>query len=664
MGQTIFNEIILLLVASVVVVTLFNRFKLPAVLAYLSVGVVIGPYGLGWIPDNEDTRLLAEFGVVFLLFTVGLEFSPKQLTAMRREVLGVGGAQVVLTTVLVMLLGWALGLSLAGAVVVGGVVALSSTAIVITLLKERAELSSRHGRLALGILVFQDLAVIPFLIIISALAGQGQEEFLIKLVLTLLKGGLVVAAILAIGHWLLRPIFHEIAKSRSSELFTLTVLLSALAAAWVTHFFGLSLALGAFLAGMMLAETEFRHQVESDIRPFRDVLLGLFFITVGMLLDVVHLPDILHWVLVFVVAMIVIKVVLIMLISRLMGIPNGVAMRTGIVLAQGGEFGFALLTLALTDRLIDPGAAQIILAGVLVSMLLTPALILYNGSIATRLFSRSYGHDREQRVSELESIAQPMSDHTIICGYGRVGQNIAHFLDLEGFTYIALDLDPLRVRVAREAGEQVNYGDAVHRRILEAAGITRARVLVISFEDTFATLKVLDQVRKLRTDIPVLVRTADDANLDLLLQAGATEVIPETLEASLMMSSHVLMLLGVSFRKVLHLVEDVRNHRYQILRGFFHGRDAEIRDNPDAYAERLQTYIISENSHAVGRTLRDYHLEELGVRVNAVRRHGVRGEAPDPDMQLKTGDTLILYGRSESLVQAERMLASGGKGVT
>lgn len=663
MEYSIFNEIMILLVAAVLVVTLFHRLKLPAVLAYLFIGTVIGPYGLAWIPANEDTRLLAEFGVVFLLFSVGLEFSVDQLIAMRRAVLGLGGAQVGLTTVLVMIGGTLLGFSPAAAFVSGGILALSSTAIVIKLLKEKMELSSRHGRLALGILLFQDLAVIPFLILIPALAGHGEHSIAWEMILALVKGGIVVIVMLAIGYWLLRPLFRVIAASRSSELFTLTVLLTALAAAWVTHAVGLSLALGAFLAGMMLAETEFRHQVETDIRPFRDVLLGLFFITVGMLLNVRALPEILHWVILLVIGIVVFKVVTIALISRIMGIPAVVGMRTGIVLAQGGEFSFALLSLALSRQILQSEQVQIILAAILLSMVLTPLLVHYNGSLARLFHRRRHAQELQEMSENLATVARDLSDHTIICGYGRVGQNIARFLEQENFSYLALDLDPVRVRLAREAGEQVNYGDVVQHKILEAAGIMRARALVISFEDYFASLKVLAHVRQLRPDLPVLVRTADDVNLERLQQAGATEVIPESLEASLMLASHLLVLLGVSVRQVLHRIADVRGHRYQMLRGFFHGQDSDLHQDGEAFRERLHTFILSPDSHAVGRTLRDYRLQEIGVSVNAVRRRGVRGEEPDPDMLLESGDTLILFGGPEALAQAEQRLANGWRGL-
>jgi len=664
MENSIFNAILVLLGSAVVVVTMFQRFRLPAVLAYLCVGVLIGPYGLAWIPDSGDTRLLAEFGVVFLLFTVGLEFSLKQMVAMRREVLILGGAQVVLTTLLVATIAWFLGMTPAAAFVVGGVLALSSTAIVVKLLKERVELSSRHGRLAIGVLLFQDLAVIPFLILIPALAGPGENSIIVDMSFALLKGGMVVIVMLSIGHWLLRPLFHEIASSRSSELFTLTALLFTLAAAWVTHYFGLSLAFGAFLAGMMLGETEFRHQVESDIKPFRDVLLGLFFITVGMLLDLHQLPGVIHWVVILVVTMIVFKTVLVMAISRVMGVSSGIGMRTGIVLAQGGEFGFALLALALAGNLLQPEEAQIILASVLISMMLAPVLIRYNGGIARRLCARSYGRDLEQMVDGVAASAMGLNDHTIICGYGRVGQNIARFLEQENFHYLALDLDPVRVRKAREAGEQANYGDASKRKILKAAGLMRARAVVVSFENYYAALKILAQVRQLRPDIPILVRTADDVNLERLQHAGATEVIPETLEASLMLSSHLLVLLGVSVRQVLRRIEDVRDDRYQMLRGFFHGQEANLHEQGEAaYRHRLQTVILPATAHGIGRKLKEYKLDELGVTVKAVRRRGVRGEEPAADMVLKVNDTLILYGSSEALAQAEQRLLHGWRGM-
>ncbi len=410
---------------------------------------------------------------------------------------------------------------------------MSSTAVVIKQLREQLELNSRHGRLSVGILLFQDIAVVPFLIIIPALAGSGSIP--VEVSFSLAKGLVVLLAMLAFGHWLLRPLFQAIVSFHSAELFTLTVLLVALSAAWLTHLFGLSLELGAFLAGMMLGETAFRHQIDADIRPFRDVLLGLFFITVGMLLDIHTLPHIIHWVLLIVLAMMVSKTLLIMGLSMRAGAEKGVAVRTGVVLSQGGEFGFALIALALKDQLLSPSAAQMVLAAIVISMALTPVLIRYNGWFAKHLFAKHYGGGRVEVMHQIEAGAQRLDQHVLICGYGRIGQNISKFVERAGFKYIALDLDPIRVQEASAAGQRVFYGDSTHLDLLAAAGLQRARVLVISFDDTPATMKILEQVRKLYPELPILVRTADDGDLERLQGAGATEVIPETFEATLMM---------------------------------------------------------------------------------------------------------------------------------
>ncbi len=655
MDYRILEEILVLLLVAVVAVSLFHRLRLPPVLAYFSVGVLVGPYGGGWVSEGEDIHLLAEFGVVFLLFTVGLEFSLSQLVAMRRTVLGLGGAQVLLTTLLAGLGAWLLGLNPGGAVVAGGVIALSSTAIVVKQLTERVELSSRHGRLAVGILLFQDLAVVPFLIVIPALAAGNGVSLPQELSWALGKGVLVVVVMVAIGHWLLRPLFHEIAASRSAELFTLTALLFTLAAAWFSHVAGLSLALGAFLAGMMLGETEFRHQVESDIRPFRDVLLGLFFITVGMLLDITALPGVWLHVLLLTAAMVVFKALIIVLLGRLMGIGLGVAVRTGVVLAQSGEFGFALISLAFADGILDASATQVLLAAVILSMALTPLLIHYNGLIAKRLCGQGYLGQRAHFVRDVVAQAEPLRDHTIICGYGRIGQNIARFLDQEQLPYLALDLDPVRVRDARAAGARVNYGDATRGEILRAAGLARARVLVVTFADIHGALKILPLVRRLRPDIPLLVRARNDAHLDRLLAAGATEVIPETFEASVMIASHLLYLLGVPVSTIVRRVQDVHEQRFQMLREVFHGQES-VAGRGEAGRGQLETLILGSGARAVGHRLGEYDLRGLGVTVTAVRRGGIRGERPAADLRLQKGDILVLYGTPEALKAARRLL--------
>ncbi len=660
MQHEILQHIVILLTASVVAVVAFRRFKLPPILAYILVGVMVGPHGTGWIQDSADTRFLAEFGVVFLLFTLGLEFSIPQLVSMRREVFGLGGTQVVLTTIVVAVTAWMFGISPEGAIILGGTLALSSTAIVIKQLTEQLETNSRHGRLSVAILIFQDLAVVPFLILIPVLAGDASNSLSSDLIFGLAKGVGVLLLMIAIGHWLLRPLFHEIAKAHSSELFTLAVLLFALAAAWATHLSGLSLALGAFLAGMMLGETEFRHQVEADIRPLRDVLLGLFFITIGMLLNINTLLEQLHWVLLLVTALIAFKLLSIMAITMATGNEKAVALRTGMCLAQGGEFGFALLALAFSSGLLSDHSSQLVLAAVIISMAIAPFMIRFNGSAAKKLFAKSYGDSRQRTLQEVGELAEDLNQHILILGYGRIGQNIARFLEQEGFRFIALDLDPVRVREAREAGENVIYGDSTHLEILEAAGIHRARAMVVSYDDVHATEKVLKQIKEQLPHLPVLVRTRDDANLERLLDSGATEVVPETLEASLMLSSYLLMLLDVPIKRIVKHVQDVRTGRYEILRQFFHGQEVFDLSDADTVREGLHTVNLDHGAFAIGRKLGELELAKCSVSVTSVRRGENLITKPSEELLLQRADVLVLYGTPEDIAHAEALLLSGG----
>ncbi len=659
MNHSVLLEVVILLAFSVVAVALFRRFKLPSVLAYLCVGITIGPYGLALIPQGEGLNFLAEFGVVFLLFSIGLEFSLPQLIAMRKEVLAMGGLQVGLTTLVVSILGVTFGMSLEAAFILGGILAMSSTAIVIKQLSDQLELHSRHGRIAVGILLFQDIAVVPFLIAIPAVAGSAGEGVVTALLAAIMKGAVIVIVMLAVGYWLLRPVFNLVAKSRSSELFTLNALLFALAASWLTHSAGLSLALGAFIAGMMLSETEFKHQVEADIRPFRDVLLGLFFVTIGMMLDMRVMASNIHWILLLLVAMILFKVVSIMGIAQWAGNGRGVALRAGISLGQGGEFGLALLMLAVTTQIFEESLTQVIIATLILSMMLAPLLLRYNGTIAKRLTKGGYLEQRAEIIEEVREHGEQLRDHVIICGYGRTGQNIARILEKEGFEYMALDLDPVIVREARAAGERVTYGDSTHKDILMAAGLENARAIVISYDDTSSAEKILLNVRMVRQDIPVLVRTRSDSALERLQQAGATEVVPDTLEAALMLASHLLLLLGVPVAQIVRQTQAVRRNRYAMLKEFFHGQEPESLEESEPFRHRLHSVILPEGASAIGHSLEELQLKRFNVEIHGVRRRGIKSAEPSMDMVLQANDTLILYGAPEDLEKAEARLLTG-----
>ena len=652
------GQLLILLASSVLVVTVLRRLKLPPIVGYLAVGMLLGPEALS-LAGSETTRVLAEYGVVFLVFTLGLEFSYPRMLAMRWEVFGVGGAQVVLTTTLIGCTSWLLGAPLPVAIVLGGALAMSSTAIVVRQLSDQMEINKPHGRLAVGILLFQDLAFVPLLALESSLHGQLNIFDPAVVAGALLRASMALIFVLAAGRWLLRPLFHEITHTRSTEIFTLTVLLVTLASAWATNQAGLSLALGAFLAGMMLAETEYRHQIEVVIRPFRDILLGLFFITVGTLLDFNLLVDRLWLVLLLVVSMQLSKGVIVTVLSRYHVRSWPDAVQTGLVIAQGGEFGFALLTLVLNDRLIGNDVIQPLLAATVLSMVLSPFLIRHNSRV-TRFLLRQ----RNQPMNELErelAATQTASqrNHVILCGFGRVGQNLARVLEKHAYEYIALDMDPKRVQQARQAGDPVIYGDAAQPEILHAVGIEHCNVLVISFADPKLALRILISVRSLRKDLPVLVRTQDDTKLDQLQKAGATEVVPETLEASLMLMSHMLLLLDMPVSKVVKTVGDIRDNRYGMLRRIFRRQDARPLDESHSLREELRTVVLPRHAYAIDRSIAQLNLDAAEVSVNAIRRDGIVGRQPDADTVFKEGDVVVLYGTPEAIERGENILMIG-----
>lgn len=652
-------NIIIVLFAAVLVTTVLRRLRLPPILGYLLVGLIVGPYGLDWIDDSTNVIQLAEFGVVFLMFTIGLEFSLPKLIALRHSVLGLGSLQVVLTSMVAGLLAFWYGFDLTASLVVAATIAMSSTAIVSKQLKDQLELNQPYGKNAIGVLLFQDLAVIPFLILIPSLAN-GNHDVWRPLIISLFKGGLVLLIMLSLGRWVLRPLFHEIAKARSLELFTLAVLLVTLAAAWSTEVAGLSLALGAFLSGMMLGETEYRHQIEVEIRPFRDILLGLFFISTGMLLNYRILDKALWPLLMLIATITVIKAFIIYGSARLLRINNKQSIQTALILAQGGEFGFALLSIALSNNVIPIAHGQVILAALVFSMAMSPFLIRYHESIANFLLKKK----KEAKLSAPHTINQEalqrahgLQNHIIICGFGRVGQNMARFLSLENFEIIAVDMDPKRVTDAELAGNTVIYGDSGNLALLKSIGLEKAHALIFSFVDSHTVLNILPQIRLELPHLPILVRTIDDSQLTLYQKAGATEVVPETLEASLMLSFQTMVLLHIPPKKAMRHLMHARKNRYQFLHEYFPGE--ELEDNTDMTPEKKQLAVVTldSNARAVGALVKDLELED--VALTAVRRGGIRGDEPSPETELKSQDVLILYGTPQHLARAEKKLLGG-----
>jgi CPA2 family monovalent cation:H+ antiporter-2 len=648
------QSILLLLGATVFAVAFARYFRLPSMLAYLAVGIAVGPHGAAFFAENEQVSAFAEFGVVFLMFSIGLEFSLARLKAMRRLVFGFGGAQVLITLLGAMVVtifyfgqDWRIGFA------IGAACAMSSTAIVSKLLAERLELHSLPGRQTMAVLLFQDLAVVPFLIALPALSSDSGDLGR-TLALAAAQAAGVLAVMVFFGQKLMRRWFDAVAQRKSSELFMLNVLLVVVGLSWLTSVFGLSLALGAFVGGMLISETPYRHQVEGDIRPFRDVLLGLFFVTVGMMLDVdyvlSHLPSVLLAMLLLVLA----KGGVVMLLTRVLRNTLEVSLRTSAQLAQGGEFGLVLLSLASDSHLLPVEVFQVTMAAILLSMFVAPLLIARVSRLGQRLSKGEFAH-RAETIHEVAVRSMDVRDHVILCGFGRTGQSLARFLDREQIPFIALDVDTARIHQAQEAGENVVFGNADRREVLMAAGINRARAVVVTYGDQPSAEKALHVISALRPGLPVIVRAQDDSQIERLKSIGATEVVPEVLEGGLMLAMQMLGQLGVPVERTMEQVRAVRAERYASLRTFYRGEsDRQLRQ-----AEEKLVIVVEPQAWAVGRSLGQLALGSRGVVVEAVRRRGMRAEQPDETTVVLADDVLILVGARENLTSAERLVLAG-----
>ncbi|MFA4968482.1 MAG: cation:proton antiporter [Sulfuritalea sp.] len=560
--------ILLLLSAAVGAVAVVRNFRLPSMLAYLAIGIVLGPHGFALLAESAEVENFAEFGIVFLMFSIGLEFSLKRLQTMRTLVFGFGSAQMALTalgtglvTVLAYGQGWRSGIA------VGLAVAMSSTAIVAKMLSDRFELHSRSGRQTMGVLLFQDLAVAPCLILLPALAASG-EDLWRSLAVAAVQAAVVLALLIWLGQKLMGRIFDAAAKIRSNELLVLTTLWVVVGLSFLTAQAGLSLALGAFVGGMLISETVYRHHVEADIRPFRDILLGLFFVTVGMMLDIQYVLANAHKLALAVILLIGGKAVVMLLITRVARTPLVASLRTSAQLAQGGEFGLVLIGLAHQLQLISTSAFQITLSAMLVSMFIAPFLIARAASLSGDMGRGDWAH-KAAVIHNIAVHSLELGEHVIICGYGRTGGRIAEFLAIENIPFIALDVDPQRIAEAHAQGINVVFGNADRPEVLQAAGVARARSVVVTYPEAHSAERVVRIVRATRPEIPIVVRTIDDKDVARLKAAGATEVIPEVLESGLLIAAETLVQAGIPMKKAILHVRAARAERYASLRDYY-----------------------------------------------------------------------------------------------
>jgi CPA2 family monovalent cation:H+ antiporter-2 len=558
-GPALLSEVLVFLVAAVCVVPLFRWFKSSAVLGYLAAGLLVGPHALGLIKNQESVLLLAEFGVIFLLFTIGLELSVERLKLLHKYVFGLGALQVFLTAALIGGVILIFGLSVEVALVVGSGLALSSTAFVIQLLVERGELVTRYGRVSFSILLFQDLAIVPLLALLPLLGTDG-GSLLGAVGLAALKAVAVIAAAVLIGRRVLRPLYRIIAASHLQELFVAVTLLVVLGAGWLMAQAGISMALGAFLAGLLLSETEYRHQVEADIRPFKGLLLGLFFMSVGMTIDLSLVAREALLLLGLLLALMLSKGLVISGLCLAFRLPRDISLRVGPLLSQGGEFGFVLVGGAMLSGLVERDVGQLVLALIALSMVATPLADWFGLRLARRVVPKLPPQDTQIR-EETEEVVE----HVIIAGFGRVGQTVAHVLSSCGVPYVALDLDQARVARCRAAGMPLFYGDASRVEVLEAAGIERAKAAVITIDRAGEASQAVQALHQRMPELPIFVRSHDMSHSRSLEADGASAVVPETVEASLQIGGIVLSAIGISADDVTRVLNDCREDNYKRL---------------------------------------------------------------------------------------------------
>ena len=650
------SEILAILSSAVLIVWLFRRLKLPAILAYLVAGMLVGEHGLNLAQDQVDYDHFAELGIVFLLFTLGLEFSLPRLMAMRHLVIAVGSLQVGISLFIFMLASMFFGLSFESAFVVGSILALSSTAIVIRQLSETGAMKRKSGQISVAILLFQDVAVVPLLIIIPMLAVDSDSSMALALFIAIFKGAVVVTLLFIIGKWLLPRVFNVIASVRTDELFVLTTLLVTLLASALTQWFGLSMALGAFLAGMMLGESEYKHQLEADIRPYRDILLGLFFITVGMKLDVGLLISSPVNLLLLMVSFMLVKLLVIKILASRAGESSKDAWASGLMLAQMGEFGFVIIALANKVDILTPEVSSMLLGAGVISMAITPYMI-----DQARSWSLFLSQEKSPQTSDLEVLPENknLKDHVIICGFGRVGQTVSRFLKQESIDFVAIDVDPLRTRKAREAGENILFGSSRQTELLNAAHLLQAKLVVIAFGEDKQSIEVIQKVRSLSANVPILVRTRNDDQLDELHEVGANEVVPESLEGSLMLVSQVLSLTGVPFSRIMRRVQAERKNHYNHLHGFFQGEHTDMSPEAIERIEFAHAILINEDSFGCRKSIGSLNLDKKRVHVIALKRGETETESPDENVVLLPQDTLIVRGKPRRVERTERFVQEG-----
>jgi CPA2 family monovalent cation:H+ antiporter-2 len=653
MEYAFLTSLVIIFGVSAFVVFALHHFRIPSLVGFLVAGVVIGPYGIGIIRDTHAVELLAEIGVILLLFTVGIEFSIARLLRMKKAVVAGGGLQMLLTTGFVVAAGFFVSVKTEDAVFFGFLVALSSTAIVLKLLAEKGETDSPHGRVMVGILIFQDLCIVPLMLLIPALSGEGVTAM--DIAVKMGKAVLIIAFVLVSARWLVPVLLHQVVHTRSRELFIITIIILCMGIALLTARFGLSLALGAFLAGLIISESEYAHQATADILPFKDSFIGLFFVSVGMLIDIGFMADNWQEIAIAVSAIFMLKVMTGIAAPLLIGTPLRASVHAGLGLAQIGEFSFVLAEAGRAAAMIADDVYQVFLSSSVLTMMATPFVLRTAPSLSAWVTSRRLLQkvSRLKKLAEAEGFPRRKQDHVVIIGFGLNGRNLAKVLKESGIPYVALEMNSETVREMKKKGEPIYYGDGTSKEILDKLNIRRARLLVVAISDPASTRRIVSVARHENPDVYIIVRTRYLAEVEDLVALGADEVIPEEFETSIEIFARVLDRYRFPRNVIMDMAERVRSNSYTALRSIdlsrrhLFGRDTLV---PEIEMDGIR---VQESSPLAGRSIAELGIrKKTGVTIIAVRRGDAVIPNPEPDFRFRVGDIVLFTGSMKNMDRA------------
>jgi CPA2 family monovalent cation:H+ antiporter-2 len=657
MGIDFLKTLVIIFGLSALVVFILNKWRIPSIVGFLIAGAFLGPHGFGFIKALSEVELLAEIGVILLLFTIGLEISLKNLKRIRSAVLGGGLLQLIFTLFVTVLITYPILRKINHSIFIGLLVTLSSTAIVMRLLFEHSEMDSPHGRISIGILIFQDLCVVPFMLLTPILAGQ--KGSIIEILGTIGLSAAILLLIIFGARWLVPNILHQIVRTRSRELFIITIILLCLGTALLTSSLGLSLALGAFIAGIIISESEYAYQVIADILPFKDSFNGLFFISVGMLMNLKFFTENILTILIIFISILVLKVLTTSIAVHILRNSLRTSILSGLHLAQIGEFSFVLAVAGKSSGLLTDENYQLFLSASILTMLLTPLLFQLSPNISTWVSSKRLLErlDRMRKTAEKEGIHLKREGHVIIIGFGLNGRNLAEVLKEVSIPYVVLDLNNDTVLKMKKRGEPIFYGDGTSPEILQKLGIEKARVLVIAISDPSSTRRILQTSRKLNPRLYVIVRTRYIAEVDDLIKLGANEVIPEEFETSVEIFAKVLHYYQIPKNFILNQIEKIRSQNYEALRRVEFPQRTLPEKCEILMDVETETYLVNGNTYASGRSLRELDIRSsTGATVIAVKRENEIISSPEPEFVFKPGDVIYLIGSKESILQAIELL--------